>query len=200
MSNAMPDEKECIRVLQEEGCRPNIIQHVCTVRLIAVEMARRSGADHALVKAGALLHDIGRGKTQGIFHVVEGVRIARQRELPERLIKVIQRHIAAGFTREEAKALGLPDGDYMPETLEEKIVCHADNLVKGPTGMLTLAEAEEEMFRRGHDATAERMKAMHSELSEACGVDVDELVEHLRKKPEITGPCAAYAGQPGTRP
>ena len=31
----------------------------------------------------------------------------------------------------EAKRLGLPEKSYLPQTLEEKIVAHADNLVSG---------------------------------------------------------------------
>ena len=184
----------------EEGSKRSIIEHVCTVRMIAMAMGKRSGADLRLVSAGALLHDIGRSKTQGLFHVVEGVRIARQRGLPEPLIQIIQRHIGAGFTREEAKAMGLPEGDYMPQTLEEKIVCHADNLVKGAGGMQTLAEAEGEILRRGFPVTAERMRAMHQELSRACGADVDRIVLSLREKPDLSGPCAEYTCRPNARP
>ena len=199
MSSAMPSEEECIRILKDEGCKRSIIEHVCTVHSIAMEIARRSGADLKLVSAGALLHDVGRSKTQGLFHVVEGVKIAERRDLPETLIKVIQCHIAAGFTAVEARELGLPDGDYMPTTLEEKIVCHADNLVKGSDGVQTLEEASSEVLRKGHEVTVQRMRIMHRELSEACGVDIDQMVREIRTKP-IKGPCAAYASRPGSRP
>jgi len=200
LSSAIPDDAACIRMHLEEGSKRSIIEHVCTVRMIAMAMGKRSGADLRLVSAGALLHDIGRSKTQGLFHVVEGVRIARQRGLPEPLIQIIQRHIGAGFTWEEAKAMGLPEGDYMPQTLEEKIVCHADNLVKGAGGMQTLAEAEGEILRRGFPVTAERMRAMHQELSRACGADVDRIVLSLREKPDLSGPCAEYTYRPNARP
>jgi len=33
--------------------------------------------------------------------------------------------------KEDAKSVGLPNGDYLPETLEEKIVCLADKLMAG---------------------------------------------------------------------
>ncbi|MDD1770904.1 MAG: HDIG domain-containing protein [Methanomassiliicoccales archaeon] len=199
MSSAIPTDEQCIQILRDEGCKRSIIEHVCTVRSIAMEMARRSGADRELVSAGALLHDVGRSKTQGLFHVVEGVKIAKRRKLPDSLVDVIQHHVAAGFTLEEAKELGLPEGDYMPRTLEEKIVCHADNLVKGPEGIQTLEEASGEVLRKGHEVTVQRMRVMHRELSEACGVDIDELVEQVRSEP-VKGPCAAYAGRRGTRP
>jgi len=199
LSSAIPTDEECIQILREEGCKRSIIEHVCTVHSIAMEMARRSGADLELVSAGALLHDVGRSRTQGLLHVVEGVKTAKKRKLPDPLVDVIQHHIAAGFTPEEAKELGLPEGDYMPETLEEKIVCHADNLVKGSGGVQTLEEASGEVLRKGHEVTVQRMRVMHRELSEACGVDIDELVAQVRSEP-VRGPCAAYAGRRDARP
>jgi len=197
---AVPGERECLRILREEGCKLSVIQHVCTVKSIAEEMAERSGADLKLVRAGALLHDMGRSKTQSVMHVAEGVRIARRRGLPEELVQIIQRHVAAGLTHKEARGLGLPDGDYMPETLEEKIVCHADNLVKGQSGMQTLDEALDEIIRRGYPVTAERMKTMHAELSERCSIDIDEIVRSLRAGTPVKGPCAAYISQRDARP
>jgi len=199
-TETMPSERQCLRILREEGCKVSVIQHVCTVKSIAEEMAKRSGADLKLVRAGALLHDVGRSRTQGVMHVAESARIARQRGLPEELVRVIERHVAAGLTQREAKGLGLPDGNYMPETLEEKIVCHADNLVKGPSGTQTLEEALSEIVRRGYPVTAERMRAMHTELSERCGIDVDEIVRMLRAEPPLKGPCAAYTSRKGARP
>ena len=199
-TETMPSERQCLRILREEGCKVSVIQHVCTVKSIAEEMAKRSGADLKLVRAGALLHDVGRSRTQGVMHVAESARIARQRGLPEELVRVIERHVAAGLTQREAKGLGLPDGNYMPETLEEKIVCHADNLVKGPSGTQTMEEALNEIVRRGYPVTAERMRAMHAELSERCGIDVDDIVRMLRAEPPLKGPCAAYTSQKGAHP
>ncbi len=191
----MPSETECLDILREEGCKRNVIEHVCTVHSLAVEMARLSFAEGDLVAAGALLHDVGRCRRHDILHVSEGARIARERNLPDALVSVIERHVAAGLTEEEAKDAGLPPGTYMPRTLEEKIVCHADNLVKGQGGLQTLDEALKETQRRGYPTTAERMERMHAELSKACGENVDEIVRGLRSTGRIKGPCAAYTGQ-----
>lgn len=201
MSTSMiPSEEDCLRILDEEGCKPSVIQHVCTVQMVAVAMAERSGADIELVRAGALLHDLGRAKTQGIMHVPEGVRIARERHLPEELVMLIQRHVAAGLTTAEAVALGLPPGDYVPRSLEEKIICHADNLVKGSEGIQTLAEAMAEMVRRGHVVTAERMQAMHAELSQACAAEIDDMVREVKRRLRVKGPCVAHTSRPDVRP
>lgn len=46
-------------------------------------------------------------------------------------MNIIERHVGAGIPEKEAHELGLPEGHYIPETLEEKIVAYADKLVWG---------------------------------------------------------------------
>lgn len=182
MSSSYPSHDGCLRILREEGCPTRVIRHVRIVNLVAMAMARRCQADLALVDAGSLLHDVGRSKTHGAKHVSEGVAIIRARGIPEALRRVVSRHIAAGLNDEEAANLGLPPGDYMPETLEEKLVCHADNLVYDAR-IVTLREALEDLHSRGFTTTEERMGIMHKELSALCGIDIDILIEqeHLRR-------------------
>jgi uncharacterized protein len=50
---------------------------------------------------------------------------------PEPIIKIVERHIGAGIPSNEAVALGLPEMEFIPRTLEEKIVAYADKLVEG---------------------------------------------------------------------
>ena len=59
------------------------------------------------------------------------MEIAKRYGYGKDVLKIIERHIGAGITEEEAVKLGLPKKSYLPETLEEKIVAHADNLVSG---------------------------------------------------------------------
>ena len=118
--------------------------------------------------------------------------IARARNFPEELVRVISRHIAAGLTHEEAHALGLPEGDYMPETMEEKIVCHADNLVSDDK-VTTLQEALEDLNSKGYTNTAKRMNAMHQELSLLCGEDIDIMLADARIQDKVTKKCAVYS-------
>ncbi len=190
--STLPSERECFEILKEEGCSPKVIRHVCTVNIVAMIIASRIKADKELVNAGSLLHDVGRSRTHGVKHVSEGVTIARSRNFPEPLVRVISRHIAAGLTKEEAKALGLPDGDYMPETIEEKIVCHADNLVSDDK-VTTLQEALEDLNSKGYTSTAIRMKAMHQELSTLCGEDIDIMMADAKIAEKVTKKCAAYS-------
>ncbi len=135
-------EKEAIALLISSGCTNDVIEHCKTVaqyaRKIAANISRRAkkmgqpiNIDMEAVYFGALLHDIGRSKTHGIDHAVVGAAIAIENGLSDTVVKIIERHIGAGIPMDEAMALGLPEKDYLPVTIEEKIVAHADNLVFG---------------------------------------------------------------------
>ena len=135
---------EAIKLLEESGCAPNVIQHCKEVASLAVEIADKIKAaghevNRELVEVGALLHDFGRCRTHEITHAVEGFKLAKSRGVEPEVSEIIKRHIGAGISREEAKELGLPEDDYFPRSLEEKIVSHADNLVKG-TKRITIDE------------------------------------------------------------
>jgi uncharacterized protein (TIGR00295 family) len=189
--STLPSERQCFEILKEEGCSPRVIRHVCTVNAVAMIIASRVNADQELVRIGSLLHDVGRSRTHGVRHVSEGVSIARERGLPEPLVRIISRHIGAGFTKDEALAMGLPEGDYMPETIEEKIVCHSDNLVSDDR-VTTLHEALDDMNSKGYAVTASRMKAMHQELSRLCSEDIDTILVSVNITEKVTKMCAAY--------
>ena len=101
------------------------------MRLANQLIFRSYDIDIRLVEIGALLHDIGRSRSHEVDHAARGVEIAREMGLPENLVHIIERHIGAGIPEEEAQELGLPEGHYVPETLEEKIVAYADKLISG---------------------------------------------------------------------
>ena len=84
-----------------------------------------------LVRAGAMLHDIGRGVTHGIDHAQRGAALAGSLGLDERIVSIIERHIGAGLTADECSLARLIPRDCLPVTIEEKIVANADNLVHG---------------------------------------------------------------------
>ena len=119
-------------MLERENTPENVIQHCIAVCRKAMKIAANfDDADKDLIRKGALLHDIGRSRTHGITHAIEGVEIAKGYGYPVEVLNIIERHIGAGITAEEAVKLGLPEKSYVPETLEEKIVAHADNLISG---------------------------------------------------------------------
>lgn len=121
-----------IELLEKENTPENVIEHCKAVYKKAMEIASNfDNVDEGLIRKGALLHDIGRSKTHGITHAIEGVKIAEQYGYDDDVLKIIERHIGAGITEDESVKLGLPKKSYVPETLEEKIVAHADNLISG---------------------------------------------------------------------
>ncbi|VAX33413.1 Uncharacterized metal-dependent phosphohydrolase MJ0778 [hydrothermal vent metagenome] len=163
------EDKKDIELLKRLGCSDRVIEHILAVKRVALRIADETSipVDRELVRMGALLHDIGRARTHGIEHAVVGAEMAREMGVDERIVRIIERHIGAGITADEARALGLPDKDYVPQTPEEKIVAYADNLVKGnrETGF----EAALEEFRNipgiGKPAI-ERFIRLHEEIEQ----------------------------------
>ena len=188
-----PGEEECIALLKKAGCSDRVIEHLRQTERIAAAIAdliiARCGkaadaqkgnascmtsVDAGLVRAGALLHDIGRGRTHGIMHAVEGAQIGNDLGFPEELLHIIERHIGAGIALEEAIKLGLPPRDYIPITIEEKIVAHADNL-SGRHGKLKLQDVLDDLERKGVPQIIPRMASLHRELGELAGIDLDDM-------------------------
>lgn len=121
-----------LKILKQEETPENVIEHSKAVYKKAMVIAANfKNADKDLIKKGALLHDIGRSKTHGISHAVEGAKIVKQYGYPEEVQNIVERHIGAGITEEESVKLGLPKKSFIPQTIEEKIVAHADNLLSG---------------------------------------------------------------------
>ena len=124
--------------------RSNVIEHCKEVASLAVEIANKAKAaghniNSELVEVGALLHVRGDVELITVAHAVEGYKLARTRGIEPEISEIIKRHVGAGISKEEARRLGLPEDDYFPRSLEEKIVAHADNLVKG-TSRITVVE------------------------------------------------------------
>lgn len=151
--------------MEASGASRRVIEHCMTVEKKALELARKKNADLELVSVGAILHDIGRSKEHGISHGVIGAEIARSLGLDERIVRIIERHVGSGITREEAVPLGLPERDFLPETLEEKIVNYADSLVDGDR-IMSFEEALEDYSEKfGKDSLiVDRLKRFHLEL------------------------------------
>ena len=92
-----------------------------------------------------MLHDIGRAKTHGFKHALIGGKILRERGVPEELAKICETHILGGLDIEDARRFGLPEKDYLPVTIEEKIICLADKLMAG-TKEVTIEERFDRWF------------------------------------------------------
>lgn len=183
-----PDYNTCLTILETEGVNTNVINHVKAVHGFVLIIGKRFieqgyHVNMPLIEAGALLHDIGRSNTHGLAHAIAGCKIAERLGLPDDLISIIRNHIGAGITKEEAVNSGLPPKDYIPLTLEEKIVAAADNLAAGDR-LQNIVQHEEHLLKKGITEGAKRCVALHRELSEMCGIDLDILLAGNKK---ITG-------------
>ena len=170
----IPTRDQCIELLKKSGCSDSVISHCKVVRDLALNIAKRTDADLKLVEAGALLHDIGRSKTHGLKHAIEGAKIAKDMDLPDSIIQIIERHIGAGLSADIAKKIGIPPRDYIPLSLEEKIVCHSDNLINDSRRQDIKNEIEKAK-KNGQIDYAERLIKLHKELSDICGIDLNLL-------------------------
>ena len=124
--------EEALALLQECGCPVNVIEHCIAVSEKAKTIAQKAQKDHLinvyLVEIGALLHDCGRAVSHNIDHGVKGASLLKERGINDELQRICERHVCAGIPRKVAEDIGLPPRDFVPITMEEKIVCHADNL------------------------------------------------------------------------
>ncbi|ABO35940.1 metal dependent phosphohydrolase [Methanococcus maripaludis C5] len=119
-----------------ENCEKNVVLHSIAVADYVHEFGINlieKGYDFDLKTAvlGAILHDIGRSKSHSIDHGIIGSKILLKNKFNEKYAKIAERHIGAGISKKEAKKLNLPEKDYIPETLEEKVIANADNLISG---------------------------------------------------------------------
>ena len=94
--------------------------------------------DRDFVEEAAMLHDIGIVNTDApgikcygtepyIRHGIIGAEMLRREGLP-RHARVCERHTGAGLSRREIETqnLPLPHHDFLPETIEEQLICYAD--------------------------------------------------------------------------
>ena len=181
---SIPTDRECIEYLIDAGCKKWVIIHCCTVRAVADEMLTKIDADEDLVVAGALLHDIGRAKDHTIFHAYIGSQMVREYGLPEQLVEIVRKHTGAGLDKEDVEEMGLPPGDYIPRTIEEKIVAHADNLVSD-NRVVDHNHSVSKLINKGAFRGADRVEMLHMELSDLYGKDLDVLPKRIGEYPKL---------------
>jgi uncharacterized protein/tRNA (cytidine56-2'-O)-methyltransferase len=173
-----------LEYLIDAGCKRRVIIHCCTVRAVADEMLAHIDADKDLVVAGALLHDIGRAKDHTIFHAYIGSQMVREYGLPEPLVEIVRKHTGAGLDKEDVQEMGLPPGDYIPRTIEEKIVAHADNLVSD-NRVVDHNHSVSKLINKGAFRGADRVELLHMELSDLYGRDLDIMPKKIGEYPKL---------------
>ncbi len=169
-------------MLEEAGTPPAVVEHCETVARIALRVGRELQArgfqvDLELVEAGALLHDIGRSRSHEVDHVAWGVKIGRELGLDERVVRIIMSHVGAGIPPEEAAELGLPPWDYIPRSLEEKVVAYADKLAAGRCEVdmeKTIKEFERKLGR--DHPSVERLRRLDREMKSLLSQPPDKVL------------------------
>ena len=127
--------------------------------------------DRQFIIEAAMLHDIGIFKCNapGIYcfgsepyliHGRIGAELLRAEGYPKHA-RVCERHTGAGITKEEIIRLNLPlpHQDFLPETMEEKVICYADKFFSKthPEVEKTIEQAERSLKRFGEEGL-ERFK------------------------------------------
>jgi len=166
---------EALDILREEGADEWLIRHCIavfgvSVYLASLIMARGRELDMGLVMWGSLLHDLGRTRTHGPEHGYVSGQMLRERGLGRNLVRLVERHVGGGIDAEEASKLGLPKRDYVPETIEEKLVCYADKLIASSkvVPFETALRRYSKLLGRDHPGV-ERMTRLHEEFGKYVG-------------------------------
>ena len=164
-----------------------IVRHCQAVAMAAKIMAdeaerRGRSVDKQAVIAGALLHDIGRTRTQTVMHGLQGAEILEKEGVDKEVVEIVRRHVGAGISPEEAKKLGLPDHDYIPRTLEERIVCFADKMVDADK-VRPFGEEVHRFTAKSHDVG--RLLALERGLAEDLGTDPEKLIFDKIKESDL---------------
>jgi uncharacterized protein (TIGR00295 family) len=174
----IPDKEKALELHAKYGSDERIVKHgetVAEVARILIEklMEKNVVIDEKITIAAALLHDIGRTKIQTVHHGYIGARILESEGVDMRIAEIIRKHVGAGISKEEASILGLPGGNYMPKTLEEKIVCFSDKMVDG-SNVRPFSEEVKRFERKRHDV--KRLWKLKQDLQDVLGRDPEELI------------------------
>ena len=122
--------------------------------------------DRQFIEEASMLHDIGifmcsapkifcNGEHKYIEHGYLGAEILRSEGLYKHAL-VAERHTGSGITMDQVlrEDLPIPVADYLPLSLEEKIICYADKFYsKGHIGEeVSNTKIRDNMWKYGHDA------------------------------------------------
>lgn len=171
--------------LKEFGCNEYLIKHSLLVAKIAckiVEYIKNNSypVDGNAVLKGAILHDVGRTLEHSVRHGYLGGEILRKRGYDEKICQIVERHVGGGISKEESVKLGLPAKDYLPLTLEEKIVCLADKYVEdNNTGPLekTLNKLEQQLGKE--NMANKRILIIKMEIENLMKKKMDEIINEV---------------------
>lgn len=156
---------------EDNALRHILITHSTLVMKRAVRICDNHpelGIDRQFVIEAAMLHDIGICKCDApgiqcfgtepyIRHGLLGGQMLRAEGYP-RHARVCERHTGAGLSREEiiSQNLPLPHENFLPETMEEQLICYADKFYSKthPEREKSYEKAEASIARFGSEGLA----------------------------------------------
>jgi uncharacterized protein (TIGR00295 family) len=174
----IPNTQQALALHTKYGSNDRIVGHCQACAKISEALARRAveqghPADEKAAVSAALLHDIGRSQIQTVAHGYVGAGILEKEGVDGSVVEIVRRHVGAGISPEEAVALGFPPGDYVPRTLEQKIVCFADKMLDGDRARPFEEEAKR-FVKKGHDV--QRLRRLKEDVDSAVGTDAESLI------------------------
>ena len=156
---------------EDNALRRLLLHHSHQVADMALAVADRHPElhlDRDFLYRASMLHDVGIfltdapaihcfGKAPYLIHGRLGAELMRE-EGDEKTARVCERHTGTGLTAENIRTqnLPLPPGDYLPETLEEQVVCYADKFFSKThlDREKTIEQAEKSLAKFGGDTLA----------------------------------------------
>lgn len=164
------------------GCDDALVFHGKTVARVAMGIAINASdsenVDLNMVELGALLHDVGKARSSRIDHAIIGSDFIRSSknaipdgQLREKLARIVETHVGGGIAKEEVEQINremgvsLPIRDFIPYTIEEKIVALADKMVEGSHERAFAQQLREKELKFGKDsAVVKRIEQWYREL------------------------------------
>lgn len=174
----IPDEAGALALHAKYGSSERVVSHCQTVTAVSEALAdailaKGMPIDRRAVVAGALLHDIGRSRVQTVDHGHVGAKILEEEGVDAVVVEIVRRHVGAGISSEEAASLGFPKADYIPRTLEQRVVCFGDKMVSGD-GVRPFEEEVKRFERKGHDV--QRLLSLKRSLQDELELDPEKLL------------------------
>lgn len=185
-------DKPLLRKLSEVA--PGTFQHSLQVSNLATAVASRINANAALVRTGALYHDIGKMTNPAFFtenqqpgmnpheklnnresakiiisHVTEGVKIAEKNGLPKQIVDFILTHHGKGKT----KYFYISEKNQFPDEIinEDDFTYPGPNPHSKEEAILMMADTVEAASRSLHEYTEESLKNLIDKLIDSIMAD-----------------------------
>jgi uncharacterized protein len=177
------DEKKAVELLKKyssgKEAFEKVLGHSKAVQKLALEIASKiakngTAVDMEFIRDACILHDIGRFTyppgPDSVKHGVAGADILRKEGVNEQYALVCERHLGSGISRKdvEKQKIPIPAKDYLPKSVEEKIISYADNLLWGDR-RVSVEKVVERFTKELGAEYGEKVKAQHREISALMG-------------------------------